>query len=154
MYGKRGPSMPCPSAESRFQHDIDYAGLPRDVEDDTAVGSPSTASEPATPGKIDLQLTRALHLKLSKLAGDEGVSLEQLIQELLAEGATLRAWEVVERKSAMRDPGASQRRPSHGQGPQHHHNRRPPPGKGSTAWMEDKAAFLEYVRNQEKQGRR
>ena len=179
MYGKRGRSQP--SSGSQFQHNIDYAGLPRDVEEEELEASKAGTEAHAAPasasavGPISLQLTRALQVKLTRMASDEGVTLEQLLQELLAEGVTLRAWEIIERKSAMRGPSQDSQgggsRPfqsngprrqggpgghqGHGSGGPQSGRRGPPPGKGmGTAWMEDKAAFLEYVRNQEKPRRR
>ena len=120
------------------------------------------------------------------MAREEGIDLPSLVSELLAEGVTLRAWEIIERKSAMRGHSAggqpqqgngNQRYGNHRGGPNDRHgnqrggpndrhgnsrygypqgNRRPPSGgnMANNAWMEDKAAFLEYVRNQEKQRRR
>ena len=141
---------------------------------------------------LTVKISRQLHSKLARSAQDEGVSLEALVQELLAEGATLRAWEIIERKHAMR--GSMNTQPpapmggnrnfngNYGNGtnrnaggnraggnggnlgnsgngsrpnPGHHNNRGPSSGRvpPNNAWMEDKAAFLEYVRNQEKRRR-
>jgi hypothetical protein len=141
---------------------------------------------------LTVKISRQLHSKLVRSAQDEGVSLEALVQELLAEGATLRAWEIIERKHAMR--GSVNTQPSapmggnrnfngnYGNGnnrhaggnraggnsgnvgnggnssrhsPGHNNNRGPSSGRvpSNNAWMEDKAAFLEYVRNQEKRRR-
>jgi len=142
---------------------------------------------PARGVPLSVNLSRQLHGKLLRAAHDEGVTLEALVQELLAEGATLRAWEIIERKQAMRggatgqqppqnsgnrnfnnnfagngrQPGANQagRGPGGvGNGPRshsHHNHQRGANSRGTTnnAWMEDKAAFLEYVRNQEKRRR-
>jgi hypothetical protein len=104
---------------------------------------------------LTVQISAALKEKLARTAQEEGVSIDVLAQELLAEGVVLRAWEIIERKSAMR--GNSQ--PSHHHHQQQHrphrhgngggHRRHQPNGN----WMEDRAAFLEYVRNQEKAGR-
>lgn len=179
MYPKRGRE--TPSSNSGFQHDIDYAGLPRDVEDEE-VEAVQDGAEPVFEELTNLKLSRALNTKLATMAREEGVSLEQLAQELLAEGATLRAWEIIERKSAMR--GAGQPNAGRGFGPgghsgqggygghsqqrhganqgnrhggQHGQNRNQGgsgrPARSNNAWMEDKAAFLEYVRNQEKRRR-
>lgn len=169
---KRGREVP--SSSSGFEHEIDYAGLPRDVEEEAA-GVAQEPVEPRLEELANLKLTRALHLKLSTMAREEGVSLEQLVQELLAEGATLRAWEIIERKSAMRGAGQGQgngnrpfgnggygnqggHRQGGNQGGHRHGGPQGPgqggrPARGNNAWMEDKAAFLEYVRNQEKRRR-
>ncbi len=105
---------------------------------------------------LTVQVSSSLKEKLARTAQEEGVSIDALAQELLAEGVVLRAWEIIEKKSAMR--GNSQQQPQHrqqrhgngngnGPGPRRHQNQ--PVGN----WMEDRAAFLEYVRNQEKGGR-
>ena len=138
---------------------------------------------------LTVKISRQLHSKLARSAQDEGVSLEALVQELLAEGATLRAWEIIERKHAMRGSVNTQSpapvggnrnfNGNYGNGnnrhaggnraggnsansgngsrhsPGHNNNRGPSSGRvpSNNAWMEDKAAFLEYVRNQEKRRR-
>lgn len=153
-------------------------GLAEDEDDEFA--APAKPRDPV----LSVRLSAQLHHRLIYSAREEGISLESLVQELLAEGATLRAWEIIERKGAMRgvqpqgnSPGSQRQfsghpssqngnqrsggnRGPHGpnrphqsghQGHQGNHqgNRRPT----SNAWMEDKAAFLEYVRNQEKRRR-
>jgi len=98
---------------------------------------------------LTLPLSAALLAKLRASAEDEGVTIEQLATELLSEGVVLRAWEIIERKNAMRAPSHGNGH-GHGNGNGHHGNRRP---QANVNWMEDRAAFLEYVRNQEKRGR-
>lgn len=102
---------------------------------------------------LTVQVSSSLKEKLARTAQEEGVSVDALAQELLAEGVVLRAWEIIERKSAMR--GNTQQQPQHrhprhgngnGNGPRRHQ-------QAAGNWMEDRAAFLEYVRNQEKGGR-
>jgi hypothetical protein len=133
---------------------------------------------------LTIAVSAALKAKLAHVAQDEGVDLATLVAELLAEGVTLRAWEIVERKGAMRGqasgardatPGGNRppfRGPGHQGGGNSHANGprggygqggsgprgggKPRPNHGGNHagnWMEDKAAFLEYVRNQEKRGR-
>ena len=173
------PSQKPQGAQSRPQrHQDGFQDIPED------------ALPPERPDPIlSLQLSAALHSKLRYQAQDEGISVEALALEMLAESVVLRAWEIVERKSAMRGlatgQGAGQPqgsynrggygnapqgngnskhpRPQHGansgQGQHSHGNRSQGYGGGhgrhqNNAWMEDKAAFLEYVRNQEKRGRR
>lgn len=133
--------------------------------------------------ELRVRLSSQLMRKLRDMAQDEGIDLPALVSELLAEGVTLRAWEIVERKSAMRGHSAgnqpqgngNQRYGNHRNGPndRHGNHRGGPNGRhgnnrygnaqghprsggnlANNAWMEDKAAFLEYVRNQEKQRRR
>jgi hypothetical protein len=157
--------------------------------DDVAVppegGPPATRPAKVATAPLTVSLSAALRAKLASVAADEGVDLGTLVAELLAEGVTLRAWEIIERKSAMRGashprdpqprPGGG-RPPLRGNTPQSGHDggngrsygqgqnggragpRGPKPRQGHGAhqagyWMEDKAAFLEYVRNQEKRGR-
>lgn len=110
----------------------------------------------ATDELLTLKLSQSLISKLKHSAQEEGVEIEALVAELLAEGITLRAWEIIERKSAMRSSNAvaqPQHQPFNNQrhGNTRHGGARPP---ANNNWMEDKAAFLEYVRNQEKRGRR
>ena len=126
-------------------------------------------------GKIALNLSSQLLNKLKYLARDEGISVEALIQEFLAESVVLRAWEIIERKSAMRGGNQGNQAPQgnnrFGGGGNNNNNRHRgsnnnnrnnnnnnqrrggPAGGGGGNWMEDKAAFLEYVRNQEKRRR-
>ena len=173
-------------------HDLPAAAKQTENRVGTFDDVPEDALPPQRPDPVlNLKLSAALHLKLRHQAQDEGISIESLIQEMLAESVVLRAWEIVERKNAMRGTGTSM-----GQNQPHSHgntNRgnyggnqqvngntkhsRPHYGANSgqgsygnsgrhggyqsqqgrppnNAWMEDKAAFLEYVRNQEKRGRR
>ncbi|MEY4630725.1 MAG: hypothetical protein RIQ81_845 [Pseudomonadota bacterium] len=140
-------------------------------------------SAPATPSESDglsLQVSKALRKRLELSAREEGVSVEDLASELLAEGLVLRAWEIVERKSAMRGGGSGQQqhqqqqrqgntrqghqghgggnnKQGHGGGGNKHGggrmNKRHAAHATSLNLMEDKAAFLEYVRNQERKQR-
>jgi hypothetical protein len=122
-------------------------------------------------GKISLNLSTQLLNKLKYLARDEGINVESLIQEFLAESVVLRAWEIIERKNAMRGSNQGNQPPQGGgnnrfgggnnnnnrhRGNNRNNNnnnqRRGGPAPAGN-WMEDKAAFLEYVRNQEKRRR-
>ena len=49
--------------------------------------------------KIELSLTTTLYQKLRDKSKKEGVTVNELVSELLAEGLVLRAWEIMERKS-------------------------------------------------------
>lgn len=121
---------------------------------------------------LKLKLSATLIRKLNEKAQIEGVSIQDLVSELLAEGLVLRAWEIVEKKNAMRgtishqnsSPTHSYRNPKVGfrnhQGSAHvkrmsetglaHKNVSRQNYKNI---MDDNANFLEYVRNQEKRDR-
>jgi hypothetical protein len=112
---------------------------------------------------LTLRLSNTLIRKLLEKARIEGVKIDDLATELLAEGLVLRAWEIMEKKGAMRGP-------SQHPGPNvnnnrgskfgfrtggNNHSRNAPTGKGGGRGaykniMEDNANFLEYVRSQEK----
>lgn len=134
------------------------------------VASPEIAS-------LSLQVSKALRKRLEHSAREEGISVEDLASELLAEGLVLRAWEIVERKSAMRGGGGNPQQQQQRQGNNRHQghgggnnkqghgggnnnkhgggrmNKRHAAHATSLNLMEDKAAFLEYVRNQERKQR-
>ena len=130
---------------------------------------------------LSLQISKTLKKRLEQSAREEGVSVDDLASELLAEGLVLRAWEIVERKSAMRSGGSPQQQHQQQQrqgNVRQGHSNKPSggyQGGGNNAGrhgggggrmnkrhaahatslnvMEDKAAFLEYVRNQERKNR-
>jgi|688.fasta_scaffold146791_2 predicted HicB family RNase H-like nuclease len=138
------------------------------------------APEPL-PENLTIRISKALHRKLRDYAREEGVSIDELISELLAEGVVLRAFEIVERKQTMRggnnQPHRNQQNGNvngnvaHGntqQGNQQHRNQFQQGGNrqaqkklqrqarqhaNAMDLLQDKAAFLEYVRNQEKKRR-
>ena len=124
--------------------------------------------------KFELKLTATLYRKLCEKSKKEGVTVNELASELLAEGLVLRAWEIMERKIAMKQPTHSNsvNNNSHSQVKQSYksfgnrsrnnynsfqgnnknnlsqqNNRR---GKYSNRSVDDNANFIEYVRNQEK----
>lgn len=105
---------------------------------------------------IQLRVSQSLHRKIKQKAADEGVPVQELLGELIAEGLVLRAWEIMERKIAMRTS------PSHsykGNNRYEQRSGRKNFGKGNRSEknahiLEDRAAFVEYVRNQEKGGRK
>jgi len=136
-----------------------------------------TRSEP-TPAFLTVKMTRALIRRLTDSAREEGVSPEELAAELISEGVVLRAWEIVEKKATMRggsQQGQNFNRPNSNnngnvaQNQNNHNHQRPFQGGNKMAQkklqrqarqhanamdlMADKAAFLEYVRNQEKKRR-
>ncbi len=158
--------------------------------------APGNSGEPAETesgtSSLSLKVSKALKKRLEMSARDEGVTVQDLASELLAEGLVLRAWEIVERKSAMRGgagpaAGSTQQHQQHqrqgnvrqghsggggnsGGSPNRHGgggsnsgapnrhggggggrmNKRHANHAASLNVMEDKAAFLEYVRNQER----
>ena len=115
---------------------------------------------------FQLSLSRSLAKKITDKARDEGISPQELACELLAEGLVLRAWEIMERKSTMRgesvgnynnkgpnrprdnNKGPNRPRGNHNKGQKFNHNK-----GGVHNILDDRAAFLEYVRNQEKKRR-
>ena len=137
----------------------------------------------ALPDNLAIRISKALHRKLFDFAREESVSIDELISELLAEGVVLRAWEIVERKHTMRggnNQGNFNRNPQGGNvnGNVSHGNteagnqqsriqfqqggnrqaqkklqRQARQHANSMDLLQDKAAFLEYVRNQEKKRR-
>jgi hypothetical protein len=135
------------------------------------------------PEALTVRISKALHRKLRDNAREEGVTMDELISELLAEGVVVRAWEIVERKQTMRggvgqgnnrggqvnnnangnvshgntQQGSQQSRIQFQQGgnpqAQKKLQRQARQHANSMDLLQDKAAFLEYVRNQEKKRR-
>src|SRR5688572_19296306 len=60
------------------------------------------------PVALTIKVSAALQRKLQHHAQDEGITIDEYISELLAEGVTLRAFEIVERKFQMRGGGGPQ----------------------------------------------
>lgn len=124
---------------------------------------------------IILPLSKSLIAKLRKLSKAEGLSLESFAAELIAEGTVLRAWEILERKNHIRDSGNTHsnnnnnsynnnnRRNNRNDNPRHSNNKNNNNNNNNghrsmnksryNSIMDDKANFLEYVRNQEKYNR-
>lgn len=137
------------------------------------------APAPAANDGLRVRLSESLVKKLKEQAADEGISLEEFISELLAESVVLRAWEIVERKNAMKGPSGQGQGPAGG-GRNNNYNNQNQGNKGNNqrggggggsgsgggnqgnkghrgmshvryqSIMDDKATFLEYVRSQEK----
>jgi hypothetical protein len=143
---------------------------------DTAAPAPQTATPeydvdpedlqpgalPPEVGHLTVKLSVSLIRKIRQIAGEEGVTAEDLCQELLAEGVVLRAWEIIGRKNVQRtgpnQPQNQNQQQNRHNNPNNRHNKGrgrfgKQRGGGGGAWMEDKAAFLEYVRNQERNRR-
>ena len=163
--------------EESMSHQEDFIDHHEATEPDAYTGPAHGGPDHATGSStLNLNVSKALRKRLELSAQDEGISVEDLASELLAEGLVLRAWEIVERKSAMRGGGSpvqqhqqQQRQGNvrHGGGHQGNHqghkqggggnkhgggrmNKRHAAHAASLNLMEDKAAFLEYVRNQER----
>jgi hypothetical protein len=153
---------------------------PPDVEDEDDVAPHTPREQEPDEYVLSVRMSKSLYKKLQYTAQDEMVPLDDFAGELLAEGLVLRAWEIMERKSAMRGggpghgaPHGNQRHGGGGNGNQRHGNHQGGKGgnnrhhrQGSNRQntraqnhantlnlMEDKAAFLEYVRNQERKRR-
>lgn len=124
----------------------------------------------AKTSSLILNLSATLLRKLTDKAQVEGVSVHDFASELLAEGLVLRAWEIVEKKSAMRGMGSQHSspqpnnsyrgggsKPGYRNNQNSHVKRMPDSGQKSRQSykniMEDNANFLEYVRSQEKRDR-
>lgn len=136
-----------------------------DIEDEEfSLGNPGQE----TDEELSLKLSRSLMRKIKSQAQEEGVSVNEYLTELLSEGVVLRAWEIVEKKTQLRGgavPGMNQggmnrmpQQQGRGGGGGQHGNHRKGGHRGMShgryqAIMDDKASFLEYVRNQERNRR-
>ena len=123
---------------------------------------------------LQTRLSATLYKKLQRKSQVEGVSFDELIRELLSEGVVLRAWEVLERKAAMRK--GSMPVQNHQNRNHRYNGQRGGAPRSKTSYysggnsftslnsqqnksnhkrqdfnqiMDDNANFLEYVRNQE-----
>lgn len=132
-------------------------GRDAELDCDDKITDPTDDKQHNQQQTIQLRVSQSLHRKIKQKAADEGVPVQELLGELIAEGLVLRAWEIMERKAAMRAA------PSHpyNKGNNRYEQRggRKNFGKGNRSEkhahiLEDRAAFVEYVRNQEKGGRK
>lgn len=131
--------------------------------DDEQGGSQAAAvhAETVDENRLQIKLSGSLRKKLKQQAQDEGLSLEDFISELLAESVVLRAWEIVERKNQMRSSPSNHNSQNSGHRSGNHQQNRGGNRKGHRGMshgryqsiMDDKATFLEYVRNQERSRR-
>lgn len=150
---RKSPSKVKESVQESLGNVLESESIPKEV-----------AVDQESLGAVELKLSKSLHRKLIKQSYDEGVSVEEFISELLSEGVVLRAWEIVERKNAMRGSQSgnsnsnsnSNNNRSKGQGG----NSKGYKNKGHRmshgryqSIMDDSSNFIEYVRNQER-GRR
>lgn len=146
---------PIAGFDAELESAKELAAQPLEVSkkcSETATGEKE--GEVSSKQMFKLPLSRALARKVQQKAVDEGVAPEELLCELVAEGLVLRAWEIMERKSTMRGGrpqnfnqkgGNRYREPKN----RRSFNRGNRAEKGA-AILEDRAAFLEYVRSQEK----
>ena len=77
------------------------------------VGTKETQKSQKLNESLTFSLSQTLVKKLKSKALSEGVSPEELVSELISEGLVLRAWEIMERKSAMKssNTGVANNRP-------------------------------------------
>jgi len=116
--------------------------------------------------EFPVRISSTLAKKVKLQAEEEGITAAEYLSELITEGVVLRAWEIVERRSHLRDQNsnsANQQRQhnnnnNNNRGGNNRRNDRNSGGRrGSMSnnkyqnIMDDKATFLEYVRNQERQ---
>lgn len=123
------------------------------------------AVKPPVDNAIQIRLSETLRTKVSELAEEEGISPEELIQEMVSEATTLRAFDQWEKRQHLRgnspQMGNSQNH-GNGHGNGNNNNRRGNRNRNRKNMnhsryqnlMEDNSSFLEYVRNQEKKGGR
>ncbi|WP_218110348.1 hypothetical protein [Oligoflexus tunisiensis] len=117
--------------------------------------------------QLRVKLSKSLVRKLREQAADEGIGLDEFVTELLSESVVLRAWEIVERKNQMKG-GQPPMGNGRGNGPhnnnnsqqnrngQGHRGNKGHRGMNHSRYqtiMEDKGAFMEYVRGQERNRR-
>ncbi|MEZ4744383.1 MAG: hypothetical protein R3B45_18345 [Bdellovibrionota bacterium] len=138
----------------------------------------SADAQKVEKSQITLKLSNTLINRLKITAENEGVSLEDYINELICEGVVLRAWQSFERKSNLRSGGTQgslrdyKGNGNHNNQKYHNNNVRGAHkfngngnrirnnnngnsmrrGSGYNV-MDDNASFLEYVRSQEKRQR-
>ena len=104
---------------------------------------------------LTLRVSKSLMSKIKEQAEEEGISCDELVVEYLSEAVTLRAWEIMEKKSQMRmSHNLPQRNNSGNRNQRGKGNQRSGMSQGRyQTIMDDKASFLEYVRNQERNRR-
>lgn len=144
-----------------MQNDESLAQDPVDMDMDMPGNTIPGRNEPQT-GELTVTLSRALLRKIGEQAREESISVEELVRELLSESVVLRAWEIMERKIQMRGGNTqgsqgNQRGGNQGgggnRGGGHRKGHRGMSHGRYQSIMDDKATFLEYVRNQERNRR-
>lgn len=121
-----------------------------------------------TSEQLRVKLSKSLVRKLREQAADEGIGLDEFVTELLSESVVLRAWEIVERKNQMKGgqpsmgngrgngPNGPQQNRNNNNNSQGHRGNKGHRGMNHSRYqtiMEDKGAFMEYVRGQERNRR-
>ena len=114
---------------------------------------------------LEIKISGSLYRKLKELSRSEGLTVDELANELVTEGCVVRAWELIERKAAMKgnsgnsthngpSPGNGRNNPGFNNNNKQNYNPKSKQGRSNyNKIMEDPAHFLEYVRNQEKRQR-
>jgi hypothetical protein len=153
----RGPSDRAPSHFSNSQRP---GGKVQHLGQNGMSANPNSSQQEAY---LELKISGSLFRKLKELSRTEGLSMDELATELVAEGCVVRAWELVERKAAMKNLGGNSvhsgapshnNRSSNGFNNKQNYNPKSKEGRNNyNKIMEDNAHFLEYVRNQEKRQR-
>jgi predicted HicB family RNase H-like nuclease len=104
-------------------------------------------------GELNVKVSASLHRDLEFLAKKDGVELNQLVSEMLASGLAHRSGgqRSRERSSHEGGPDAQPREHGHdrGRGRGRGHRGGPRGGQGYFNVMDDRASFIEYVRNLE-----
>lgn len=144
---------------------------------DKVASSPSIENElvedtEETFNSFELKLSKSLVRKLQQKSQQEAVTMEELMIELISEGLVLRAWEIIERKNAMRGGNPQQQQNkfannnikqngrnnnfrSNNKNRPHNNNNNNNNNRRSMSYNsimgeKDNSNFLEYVRSQEK----
>lgn len=157
------------NAKKEVNHQINVASGGQSVSPTTPPQRPKPVkqtSHSVSPEKdvLTISVSKSLRRKLKEKAIDEGVSLDDFVSELLGEGLVLRAWEIAERKNAMKGPQSQQGNSNSYQNKGGYKQGGFKRGGGSVGGgnskksnynriMDDNANFLEYVRSQEKRRR-
>ena len=104
---------------------------------------------------LKITVSRSFASKLKRTAQEEGLSLDDLATELLTEGLVIRSWEIVERKLTMRgetgNQNNNQNRGNNNFRRNNHHKHGGQGGKRpgfNNNVLDDRASFIDYVRNQ------
>lgn len=95
---------------------------------------------------LSIQISHSLYNKLLDLTKKEGLrSVEDLVIEILSQGVMLKAWEILEKKFSEQKNQSLQHNQSYNKGSKKNFSR-----NQYFNIMDDKAAFLEYVRSLDK----
>jgi predicted RNase H-like HicB family nuclease len=142
----RVPELPGCEAEGATRAEV-LSRIEEEIESQVAnmraqgIDPPPTVEAEVADGKIQLQISSSLHQDLLFLAKSENVTLEVLLQELLARSVSQRIggrWRGG--GGAPRPEAGRSARPREGQGQRYHEI------------MENRADFIEYVRSLETAG--